>query len=341
MDRFEKGEVLKKQETSVVYQARQLEENRIVVIKEVVLQGDVPAEYSEHLLRQGRAIVHLDHPNVLPVYDFHLEEDRAYVVAQYALKGTLADRLGEPGKPVDPNEAIQIVCSVGRALGYVHGQGLIHRNIKPSNIFMNEEGAPLIGDFGLVMSMEDGSVRGVGFGACPDYAAPEQARGEQANEKSDIYSLGVVLYRLLAGPVSSGAQSTSMNRLVERLWQGLPDSPLDRAGFSPELKRIIRKATAPDPADRYETVGQMVQALTECTEKQGRIRWHRARSALKRQLPMVITLLTFVTGVWAIVFSVPLGDTGLWITVALGGIVLVLLMWLVVSIVLEKGGSRA
>jgi tRNA A-37 threonylcarbamoyl transferase component Bud32 len=261
LDRFQNLEELGEGMMSVVYKAYQPVLNRYVVIKELRLQPDILDDYPERFRREALLIARLDHPNILPVYDFYLEVDRAYIVMKYASGGSLADRLRAEG-PFDPTKAVNIITVIGRALGYAHKQGVIHRDIKPANIFLGEDDWPLLGDFGLALMLGEMVTDEAGMTGSFDCISPEQTiDARRLDHRSDIYSLGVVLYQLLVGEVPYAEMANAGDRLMKRLTQGVPPPRSKNPQISLEMERIILKATASDPDDRYQAAMDMVEDL--------------------------------------------------------------------------------
>jgi len=262
LDRFQDWEELGRGAMSIVYKAYQPALERYVAIKELIPQTGLLNEDTERFRREMRSIAHLDHPNILPVYGFYPEVDRAYIVMKYAVAGSLADRLNEAKLPFNLTKAVETVIYIGRALGYAHRQEIIHRDIKPANIFMGEDDWPLLGDFGLSLSKGESSDREARMSGSFDYVAPEQARDARvADERSDIYSLGLVLYHLLVGKVPYAEEASVGSRLHKRLTQGVPPPRSKNSQISLEMERIILKATSPNPDDRYQTAEEMVEKL--------------------------------------------------------------------------------
>jgi serine/threonine-protein kinase len=185
---------------ATVYKAYQPRLERSVAMK--VLDPAFITDDSDVLARfrrEAKAIAALRHPNILTVYDYGEEEGLAYIVMEYVEGGTLKDRL--EGEPFEPQRAVGLSIGVGRALAFGHDQGIIHRDVKPANILLPREDWPLLADFGLVKLQQARRAltqAGMILGT-PDYTSPEQALGEAADHRADIYALGVVLYEMITG----------------------------------------------------------------------------------------------------------------------------------------------
>jgi serine/threonine protein kinase len=246
---------------ATVYKAYQPKLERWVALK--VLDPAYISDDSEVLARfrrEARAIAALRHPNILAVYDYGEEEGLAYIVMEYVESGTLKDRL--QGEPIDWQRAVDLGIGVGRALAFAHDQGIIHRDVKPANILLPREDWPLLADFGLVKLQQARRAltqAGVILGT-PDYTAPEQALGETADHRADIYALSVVLFEMLTGQLPFRAKR-AFDVLLMHINE-LPPQPRDLVPSIPDaLENVILKAMSKSPDERYPSMKGMLTSL--------------------------------------------------------------------------------
>jgi hypothetical protein len=244
---------------ATVYKAYQPSLDRYVAVKVLPTYLAHEPGFAARFEREARAVAKLDHPHILPVHDFGREGDLTYIVMKYVEAGTLKERMGEP---LDLEAVVEIMAQVGEALDYAHQEGVIHRDVKPSNVLMDKGKWALLTDFGLA-KMAEASVQltksGVGVGT-PAYMSPEQGQGTTVDGRSDVYSLGVMLYEMLTGQVPYDAE-TPMAVVIKHITAPLP-MPREMNPDIPEpVERVVLKALAKAPADRYQSVGRMVEAL--------------------------------------------------------------------------------
>jgi hypothetical protein len=244
---------------ATVYRAYQPKLDRYVAIKVLPSYFAHDETFMGRFEREAKAVAGLHHPNILTVHDYGEEGGLPYLVTELVEGGTLKERLGPQWAL---KEAQKIVGRVGDALAYAHGQGIVHRDIKPSNILMQREDWPLLADFGLAKAMTGSASltrEGVAVGT-PEYMSPEQAQGDPADERSDIYSLGVVLYEMVTGRQPFQAD-TPLTVIYKQVNEPLPPPRSFRPALPEAVEAVILKALAKDPADRYQKVEDMVSAL--------------------------------------------------------------------------------
>jgi serine/threonine-protein kinase len=249
---------------ATVYKAFQPSLSRQVAIKVLPEFFAEDPSFHERFRQEGTAIATLRHPNILAVFDSGEADGVAYIVTELVDGGTLADQLG---KPLPADYCLGILRSVGSALDYAHARGLVHRDVKPSNILLARDGTPVLSDFGLarMMASPDQStarrltVTGTAVGT-PEYMAPEQASEGEAGPAADLYSLAVVLYEMLTGSVPYTAE-TPLAVLLAHANKPLPLPRERNPKLSEAVQDVLLKGLAKEPADRYRTAGEMVRAL--------------------------------------------------------------------------------
>src|SRR5690606_18262361 len=181
-----------------VYLGYQESVDRQVAVKILPPHPGLDENFVERFQLEAKTIARLQHPHILPLYDYGTQEDIVYLVMAYADGGTLDDYVVDGPMPLPLVE--KFLREIAGALDYAHRRGVIHRDIKPGNILMDGEGHALLADFGIVKLAEGGTnLTGTGVVGTPAYMAPEQAQGAPIDARADIYSLGVVVYQMLTG----------------------------------------------------------------------------------------------------------------------------------------------
>lgn len=250
---------------AAVFKAYQPSLERYVAVKVLPpFYAEQDDTFVRRFRQEARAIANLRHPNILMVMDHGEFNGLTYIVMEYVEAGTLAELLGQP---LDPRKMASLIGQVAAALDYAHGQGVVHRDIKPSNILLPKPDWPLLTDFGLAKVVggtrltQSGTIAGT-----PAYMSPEQGRGEKVDFRSDIYSLGIVMYEMATGAVPYEAE-TPMAVVVKHIIEPLPP-PRSRNPELPEaIERVLLKALAKDPQDRYARANDFGEALRRAADE--------------------------------------------------------------------------
>ena len=249
-----------------VYKAYQPGLNRYVAIK--VLHGHLAGDedFIERFEREAAAVAQLRHSHIVTVYDFDIEDGRYYMVMEFVEGPTLKAELKErsvQGQIFTLSETARIFFSLASAIDYAHTRGMVHRDLKPANVMFTSDGQVVLTDFGIARIV--GATRLTLTGAIagtPAYMSPEQGQGERGDERSDIYSLGVVLYEMVTGQVPFDAD-TPFAIILKHINDPLP-LPTEIYPDIPEaVERVILKAMSKNPDDRYQSADQMAKALRE------------------------------------------------------------------------------
>jgi serine/threonine protein kinase len=294
---------------SNVFRAHDRLLERTVALKILHEQYTRDEDYVERFRREARAVAQLAHPNIVTVIDRGEQEGRQFIVFEY-VDGENVKELLNRG-PLEAREAIRLALQVARALSFAHERGLVHRDVKPQNVLLNEDGQAKVTDFGIARSLDVHGVTQTGTVlGTSDYIAPEQARGQKVDPKTDIYSLGVVLYELLSGEVPfSGDNFVAV--AMRHVTDPVP-SVLDRRPDCPvRLGLAIQRAMSKDPEDRFESMGDFVVELEAClAEIEGRSDEgatmivpapRRPRLKRSRELPVAVMPLVLAALVVALV----------------------------------------
>ncbi len=246
---------------ATVFKARQPALDRYVAVKVLLPhQADTP-EFRERFTREAKAIAQLNHPNILPVIDYGQDGDLIYIVMKYVAGGTLAERLK---RPIDLATTTRLIGQIASALDHAHQRGIIHRDVKPSNVLLDENEWVQLADFGLAKLLEGDQVltgSGLSIGT-PAYLSPEQGQGETIDRHADIYSLGVMLYEMVTGRLPFTAE-TPMGVIIKHIYEPpLPPRTLNPA-IPEALEAVVLKSLAKPVEERYHSAGELARALQQ------------------------------------------------------------------------------
>ncbi len=240
-------------ELATVYLARERSSGRELVLKVLHQLADSSAgKILDRFLREYELIARLNHPNVVRIHDFGVADDHAYIAMEYCGGGSLKRRIGAG---MDGYEAYRLMRDIAGALGVLHAAGILHRDLKPTNVLFRDDGSLVLIDFGLAKQVAlKAEVTGAGaiFGT-PYYVSPEQGHGEPVDIRGDIYSLGVIFFEMLTGAKPYDGD-TAMAVIVRHRQAPVPELPASLGEFQPLIGRMLAK----DPADRFQTVEELL-----------------------------------------------------------------------------------
>ncbi len=226
----------------------------------------LPSYYTEdptflgRFTQEAQAIARLNHPNILQIYDFGDDKGYTYIVSELVPGGTLQDRL--IGEPMSVEQVISYMAPLSEAIDFAHASQVVHRDIKPGNVLINDSEQPILADFGLARMMESSTrftqaQQAVGT---PEYMAPEQALGTDADYRADLYSLGIIVYQMLVGQTPFQSDTPAAT-LMAHIHRALPMPRLMNPDIDETVEMVLLKALAKDPDDRFQSATEMVQAL--------------------------------------------------------------------------------
>jgi serine/threonine protein kinase len=245
---------------ATVYKAYQPSMDRNVAIKVLPSQLADSPEFVKRFQQEARIIANLEHPHILPVFDFGEDDGVTYFVMRFLDAGTLKERMN--GGALPWAEIDRLFTQLAEALGYAHDHGIVHRDLKPANALVDTDGNLFLTDFGIAKLLEDASPRLTQTDAImgtPAYISPEQAQAMPVDRRSDIYSLGIILYEMVTGRVPFTAD-TPLAVILKQIGDPLPPPSKIKPDLPSSIERVILKALAKNPNDRFSTTAEFVSA---------------------------------------------------------------------------------
>lgn len=246
---------------AAVYRAYQPSVDRYVAIKVLPRYFASDPDFVGRFSQEAKVLARLQHPRILAVHDFGEADGYTYIVMPFVDSGSLSDLL--EGDPLPMTQIAHFVSQIADALDYAHSMGVVHRDVKPSNVLVDSHGNCLLTDFGIAKMVEGTSqfTRTGGIVGTPSYMSPEQIQGRKLDGRSDVYSLGIMLYEMATGRPPFRAE-TPPAIFVKHLHDPLPPPHMYNPDIPEGVERVILKALAKDPDDRFSSAGELAQALT-------------------------------------------------------------------------------
>ncbi|MBC8099938.1 MAG: protein kinase, partial [Armatimonadetes bacterium] len=258
---YELRDLIGKGGYGAVYKAWQPTVGREVAIKVILQQHAQDPEFQRRFEGEAQVVAQLEHPFIVPLYDYWQDENGAFLVMRFVRGGSLRDRL-KANEALDPKALLRLYDQIGAALMISHEIGVFHRDINPDNVLIDQYENAYLTDFGIAKNLKldvtatlsDDTIVGT-----PAYLSPEQIRSDPVSPQSDIYALGIMLYELLTGVIPFNAPGMQM--LMQHIQEPVPSLRLLRPDFPPALDDIIARACAKEAADRYADVSELLDAL--------------------------------------------------------------------------------
>ncbi len=252
---------------ATVYKAYHARLDRHVAIKVMHDAFQQDENFLARFEREAQIVARLEHPNIVPIYDFADVEARPYLVMKFIEGTTLKQKMFK--NPPTLAEIKRILPAIAAALDYAHQRGILHRDIKPSNVILDASGTPYLMDFGLarIVQLGESTLSQDSILGTPQYISPEQAMGKRdLTPATDLYSLGVVLYELVTGRVPF-ASDTPFATIHDHIYTALPLPSTVNPELPPDLDRVLDKAMAKRPEDRYKSASELVNAFLQTVEQ--------------------------------------------------------------------------
>jgi peptide/nickel transport system substrate-binding protein len=255
---------------ATVYKAYQPSMDRFVALKVLPRFHSADPEFLGRFEQEAKALAQLQHPHILPVYDFGESEGYTYFVMPLIKDGNLAECLAD--EQLSLERINQIISQVGVALDFAHSRGFVHRDVKPSNILLDESGNCMLMDFGIAKIIEGSKefTRTGGILGTPVYMSPEQGSGQKVDHRTDVYSMGIILYEMVTGKPPFEAE-TPVAIIFKHVHEPLPPPSTVVPEISDQVEKVILKSLAKKPDDRFKTMREMVDALSRAVVASQRI----------------------------------------------------------------------
>ena len=253
---------------ATVYKAYQASMDRNVAVKVLPGQLAESPEFMKRFQQEARIIARLEHPHILPVFDYGENDGITYFVMRYLEAGTLKDKM-ESGRPLSLTEIDRLFSQLADALSYAHSMGVVHRDLKPANALIDSRGNLFLTDFGIAKILEEASPRLTQTDAImgtPAYISPEQAQALKVDQRSDIYSFGIILYEMVTGRVPFVAD-TPLAVIIKHVSDPLPLPSSVKSDIPESIERVILKALAKNPDDRFATVADFASAWKQALDQ--------------------------------------------------------------------------
>ncbi|HET8652292.1 MAG TPA: protein kinase [Gaiellaceae bacterium] len=261
--RYELLELIGKGGMSSVWKAHDRLLDRQIAIKVLHPHFTEDEEYVERFRREARSVAQLSHPNIVTVIDRGEDAGRQFIVFEY-VEGENLKQLLERRGPMPVRDALVLALQMARALSFAHGRGLIHRDVKPQNVLLNADGQAKMTDFGIAreVDVQGVTITGTVLGTS-EYIAPEQARGQQVDAQTDVYSLGVVLYELLTGAVPYEGENF-VTVALKHVNEPAPSVLEQRPDVPTRVALAVEQAMAKSPSDRFDSMDELCRELEAC-----------------------------------------------------------------------------
>jgi len=264
---FSVGDVLGEGGFAAVFRVREKALDRDVAVKVLDLGQTPSPALAERFVREARTSAQLEHPHIVPIYKVGGYKNQVLYIVMRCLEGPSLRHLLETEHRLAVRDASRIARQVADALGHAHQHGIVHRDVKPDNILLDREGSVVVTDFGIAKAAQEAqegtvsqlTTEGMVVGT-PHYMSPEQATGERVDARSDIYSLGIVLYQMLAGAPPFDGDSAQSILMKQATAEPVPIRRL-RADVPPGLAAVIDRTLAKDPAERFQSADELSQAI--------------------------------------------------------------------------------